>query len=179
MLMVIEASEKPLIMDNMLLLFNQKKNPVTFEESSHYAAQLEEIVKHYTQIFQQYLPQQAKEAFDVCAAFHAPTIANTHAGNFTITQNFQSAPHIDMDASFAFGAWFNHGFGKIKKGEFTFPDYKVAIELCDGICIAWHSFYAKHATVACECYKSTRIGTSIQLNRTLAFKAKRIWEQHH
>jgi len=151
----------------------------TIEEKNHYAIQLENIVKHYSNIFCKYLPQQAKEAFEVCAKFHAPTIANTHVGNFTITHNFQSAPHTDPDMSYAFGVWYNYGRDQIKGGEFVFPDYRVSIKLHDGICIAWNSIHAKHATVACKSYNSTRIGTSIQLNRTLAFKANRMWKQHH
>jgi len=159
-----------------------KKNPVTTQEATSYFSQLDNFVRHLAHIFKTYLPLQAKQAFDIRSEWHAPTIADTHAGNLTVTHAFQSAPHIDPDVSYAIGAWFDFlktRKGFTKRGEFTFPEYRIAVELHNGICIAWHSAYAQHATVACDSQQCTRIGTSIQLNKTLCTKAKRLWSNHH
>lgn len=141
-----------------------KKKVITSEEKKQYKKQLDDIVIHITEIFKYYLPQQAQQAFNTKNYFHAHSIANTHAGNFTITHSFQSIPHTDLDATFAIGIWLDYGKGVVKGGEFTFPDFRVAIKLRNMIYIAWNSYFAKHATIASICHKSTRIGTSIQLS---------------
>jgi hypothetical protein len=104
----------------------KKHLPISKKDRDEYYGELSLYIQHLGSLFQQYFPKQAEEAYEAQDKFHSPGLADTHAGNLTVTHNFESAPHVDDDETYAVGGWFNklfHQSGNIQGGEFVFPEY--------------------------------------------------------
>lgn len=138
---------------------------------------MKDICSHYFKIIEQYFPKLAVKFNNIRNSYHSPHVGNSHAANLFTTHNFASAVHLDsLDATYAFGVWYDVGNGSNADSVFVFPEFKVAIQPHNGICALWNSEKVLHCTTKSSPHQNLRIGTVIQMSKTLNTKAKKVWE---
>lgn len=158
---------------------NYKRKKESLEDSigwKIFEDHMEIICSHYFTTMKQYFPSLALKYKNMQSEFRSPCVGDSYAPNLFAAFNFASATHVDVfDASYAFGIWYDIGIGTNASNAFVFPQFRIAIQPHHGICALWNSEKALHCTVRSLPHSKTRIGTVIQMNKSLNTKAKKAW----
>jgi len=157
-----------------------------------YLAELDRVVEDYWTAMQARCARQALDIIRVAEHLKTPRLANTPAGNLTVTIDAATPSHTDHDAyiedkeeeeedlpTFAFGLWFDYNRPTIKTkppegGQFFFPQYRIYCRVSHGTSIIWSGRDTLHGTAKLfENEMAARIGTSIQLVEQLCQRCKK------
>ena len=137
---------------------------------------MDRIGSHYSEILKTYFSTLEKQFKVIQQQNYSPHIGTSYAGNFMTAFNFASAAHFDkLDSTYAFGVWYDVGHGRKANSAFVFPEFRIAIQLHNGLCALWNSEKALHCTTQSSPHEIVRIGTVVQLNKTLLTKANKAW----
>jgi hypothetical protein len=169
------------LLTNYGAYIRQKQSVRNPEAYKTFSANTEAICAHYFKMMEYYFPTLAAQFNNLCQNYHSPGITNSHAANLFVAFNFTSAAHVDvMDATYAFGVWYDQGDGSNSDSTFAFPQFRVTVHLHHGIASMWNAEKALHCTTQASLpHEKLRIRTVIQTNKSLNTKARKFWESQH
>ena len=134
---------------------------------------MENICSHYSTMMKYYFPMLTSIYYGIQKEYNSPYIGTSYTSTIFASYNYSSAIHVDKrDATYAFGVWFDFGDGVNANSTFCFPEYRVALKLQHGLCALWNSEQALHCTTKSSPHTNLRIGTVIQMNKTINTRAK-------
>jgi len=137
-----------------------------------FLAELDQIVEDYWMAMLQRTTREVADVIRTSKQKGTPQLADSPMGNLTVTINGSTPAHCDKDAyleengekkvgTFAFGAWYDHGTGKIDGGQFFFPQYHFYCPISHGTSLIWSGRDTFHGTARLQCRGDIiRIGTS-------------------
>jgi len=163
--------------------YSQKNRDVPEDQVKLWKKQMDLIAADYFIALEKITPALALNLALVALHTGTPLLANTPAGNITVTLNASTPAHTDHDAyleeaedlvgTYAFGTWYNHGTGSVKGGHFFLPEYQVYLKIRHGTSIIWSGRDVVHGTAELKTEGDVvRIGTSIQLVEQLCQRGK-------